>query len=49
MLVGDAIDQNGAEGEPVETNGHTSVTIVSPALGHESINLQAYSRIGWEV
>src|SRR5215831_15450179 len=32
MLVGGAIDSNGAEGERVEANGHTSVTIVSPAL-----------------
>ena len=49
MLADDAIDSNGAEGERVEANGHTSVTIVSPALGHESINLRAYTRIGWEV
>ena len=49
MLADDAIDSNGAEGERVEADGHTSVTIVSPALGHESINLRAYTRIGWEV
>ena len=49
MLVGDAIDSNGAEAERVEANKHTSMTIISPALGRESIKLQAYTRIVREV
>jgi hypothetical protein len=48
VVVRDVIDSNGAEGERVEANGYTSVTIVAPALDHENINLRAYTRIGWQ-